>query len=97
MTTQTKLFEPSEFEAEPWQVPASLKRIEFIPWVKQNAAELARRWHIEECRENPMFYDADDSGLKWDFELGRTRFECDDDNLIEIWLRTQYEDALRNG
>lgn len=43
MKEQTKLFEPNEFEAEPWQVPANLKRIDFIPWVKQNAAELARR------------------------------------------------------
>lgn len=47
MTTQTKLFEPAEFEAEPWQVPANLKRIEFIPWVKHNAVELARRYESE--------------------------------------------------
>lgn len=97
MKPQTTLFDQSAFPAEPCEIPPNVKRIEFIPWVKQNAAELAREWHVSECREDPRFYDAEDSVLQWDFELGRTRFEGDDDNLIEQWLRTKYEEELRNG
>ena len=96
MTMQTKLFEPAEFEAEPWQVPANLKRIEFIPWVKQKAVELARRWHVEECRVPLQHYDSKEDWLEWDFARGKTQFEGDDENLIETWLRTQYEEELRN-
>ena len=96
MNKQPTLFDISECTAEPWKIPADLKRIEFIPWVKQNARELARGWFIEVCNESPEIAD-EDGDLQWDFEQGKTKFVGDDYNLIEKWLLKKYGDALKNG
>lgn len=93
MTPQTKLFEPAEFEAEPWQVPAELKRIEFIPWVKQNAVELARRYESEVLGLTSGF---EDSELIDYFSRGVVVLLDEIGGLIEPWLRTKYEEELIN-
>lgn len=95
MNQQNTLFDISECTAETWQIPDNLKRIDFIPWVKKNALKLARGWYIEVCNESPDTADYD-GDLQWDFELGRTRFDGDDYNLIEKWLLKKYGGALKN-
>lgn len=87
MKEQTKLFEPNEFEAEPWQVPANLKRIEFIPWVKQNAEELARRYESEVLELTSRFEDSKLIAFLMD---GTVEILDDLGNEIEPWLRAQY-------
>lgn len=94
MREQTKLFEPSEFEAEPWEVPANLKHITFIAWVKQNAVELSRRYESEVLELTNRF---EDSELIAFLQDGDVDLLDDLGNEIEPWLRTQYEEAFRNG
>lgn len=86
MTTQTKLFEPAEFQAEPWEIPASLKCVSMKDWVRENAVELANNF----CKERPRFSFLDNDLIH---NLRHGKFPAP---FVREWVDKKYQEAMQH-
>lgn len=87
MKEQTKLFEPNEFEAEPWQVPANLKRISMLDWTRQNAERLADEF----VKEMPNF-----SFLVGELYEDYLRNGTYPIESIRLWVEKKHQEAMQH-
>lgn len=86
MKTQTTLFDKSAFPADPWEIPANLKRIGMKEWVRENAVELANTF----CKERPKFSFLDNDLIEefvhWKIQAG----------FVRVWVEKKYEEAMQH-
>lgn len=86
MNQQLTLFDISECTAEPWEIPATLRRVEMIVWLRESAYELA---HIF-CNERPKFSFLDND-LVHDFRHGKFPNE-----FVRKWVEKKYQEAMKH-